>query len=237
MIEINLVPDVKQQLIKAQLQRTMVIAIAATTALVSVGIVVLLAMYAFGVQVFMESSADGAIKDKFGELQSVQDLDKALTLQSQLAGVSDSHANVPVVSRFAEIQATITPKDDSINITKFAIDRENQQILIEGEASEGYKQLEIFKKTILASTFVYKTIDSNEVTKSFLTEQIIDGTRSFTEEEDGKRILRFDLSFEYPEELFSRDSLEWKMEPIKSENVTDSATDVPSSVLRNGEDQ
>lgn len=62
-IEINLVPDVKQELIQAKRVRTLVI-VTTTVAAVAIGIVVLLAVYLFGVQTVRQTLADGAIKDK-----------------------------------------------------------------------------------------------------------------------------------------------------------------------------
>lgn len=236
MIEINLVPDVKQELIKAQRQRTTVISVAIIVALASVGAVVLLGMYVFAVQWARQAISDGQIKDRFEQLQQVPDLDKALSLQNQVSGVSASHDNVAVLSRFVEVRNNITPRGGTVKITKFVVDRANKTITIDGEAAKGFNTLDAFKKTIRASSFQYKaTAESTELTTMPLTEAITDGSRSLTEDKNGKRVLRFSISFEYPEELFSRNSLNWRMLSVKQGNVTDSANDVPSNVLRNGE--
>ena len=67
MIEINLVPDVKQELLRAQRARTGVISLAITVSVIAVGTVVLLAMWVFGVQTVRSLASDQAIKDRSEE--------------------------------------------------------------------------------------------------------------------------------------------------------------------------
>ena len=74
MIEINLVPDVKQELLRAQRTRTAVITISIISGLAAIGIVVLLLVYVFGVQAVRSGLADNAIKEQSEKLASVEDL-------------------------------------------------------------------------------------------------------------------------------------------------------------------
>ena len=62
MIEINLVPDVKQELIRAQRSRTVVVTFSILTGIIALGIVVLLLLYVFGVQTLRSAIADDAIE-------------------------------------------------------------------------------------------------------------------------------------------------------------------------------
>ena len=61
MIEINLVPDIKQELIKAQRVRSTVITGAILVGLISISIVAILAFYIFAVQTTRGFIADNAI--------------------------------------------------------------------------------------------------------------------------------------------------------------------------------
>ena len=76
MIEINLVPDVKQELIKAQRIRATVISVSVIVTIASGIILALLASYVFGVQTVRSSLADSEITTKNKEVQSNQDLSK-----------------------------------------------------------------------------------------------------------------------------------------------------------------
>mgnify|MGYP001584056236 FL=1 len=58
MIELNLVPDVKQEFIRAKRIRNVVISTVILVGIVSIGVVVLLALYLFGVQTVRSNLAD-----------------------------------------------------------------------------------------------------------------------------------------------------------------------------------
>src|SRR6476646_4527024 len=109
MIEVNLVPDVKQELIKANRVRTVVISTAVLVGLVAVGIVVLLAIYLFLGQTVRSNLADGAISEKSKQLAAVPDLAKTLTIQHQLSKLTALHDNKNITSRFFDLLVAINP--------------------------------------------------------------------------------------------------------------------------------
>ena len=82
MIEINLIPDVKQELLKAQRIRNVVISSSILVSIIAAGVVVLLLVYMFGVQSVRNSLLDSQIKDKYATLSKVDDLSKIITIQN-----------------------------------------------------------------------------------------------------------------------------------------------------------
>lgn len=240
MIEINLIPDVKQELINAQRFRNVVISVSIIAALVSAGLVVLLAIYVFGVQGLLNNKADGDIQTKFSSLQSVKDLDKALTLQNQLGKAAEAHAKVNINSRVFDVLSTIvTSSNNQVSVTNFVVNADEKTITIEGEAPSGYQALDAFKKTILATKFQYQTTDDTSLKTVTLTSQISDGERSYSQDSEGKNTLRFTLSFIYADPLLSRDSINGKIIAPSVTNATDSVNEVPSSIFSrsSGEDK
>ena len=99
MIEINLVPDIKQELIRAQRIRSTVITVAILIGSVSIAIVALLAFYVFAVQTARGFIADNQIADGSKKLASVEDLSKTLTIQNQLTKINDLNNNKKIDSR------------------------------------------------------------------------------------------------------------------------------------------
>ena len=91
MIEVNLIPDVKQELIKAQRQRTTVISGAILVSLIAVGLVAVLAFYVFAVQGVRSTMADSDIATKSKKLKSVSHLSNALTVQNQLNNINSTY--------------------------------------------------------------------------------------------------------------------------------------------------
>lgn len=238
MIEINLVPDVKQELLHAQRVRTTVISVAILASIIAVGLVVLLALYIFGAQTLRSALADNSIKDEHAKLEKVQDLPNALTIKNQLTQLSSHHDDTMMDSRAFDLLTTIVPDGEtSVSVTNFIINSEDQTITIEAESPDGYQALEVFKKTIEATTFEYRTADDAAVQSVALTDHVIDGDRSYSQDSDGRRTLHFSVSFEYPAELFDRASLRGQFVAPSKTNATDSALAVPQSLFSvNGED-
>lgn len=231
MIEINLVPDVKQELLRAQRVRTTVISIAILAAIGFAAAVVLLSLYVFGAQTLRSALADGSIKKESEKLQNVQDLDKALSLQNQLSNITSIREKTTMDSRLFDVLATVIPKNTTVS--DISLDAEEKTITVQGETG-GYNDLDALKKTILATKFEYREDGTSDIKSVPLAQQIEDGDRSYGQDADGKRVLRFSISFTYPDELFSRSSLNGQVVAPSARNATDSKLSIPSSLFTNG---
>ncbi|RZJ39805.1 MAG: hypothetical protein EON86_13700, partial [Brevundimonas sp.] len=162
MIEINLIPDVKQELLKARRVRTYVISVAILVGIVSVAVVVLLALYLFGVQTVRSTLADGTINSKSKDLQQVEDLSNTLTVQNQLTKLSAMHEDKNIDSRFFSVLAAVNPATpNEVSISSAVVDSESKNIKLEGQAVNGFDAAEALKKTILGTTLSY-TDESGE---------------------------------------------------------------------------
>lgn len=234
MIEINLIPDVKLELLKARKQQKMVISGAILVAIASVGTVALMASYAFGVQFGLEVIADNNIKEKTKELKSVKDLSKTLTIQSQLSKLSSLQNDKNLTSRLFDIVGTIVPSgENQVKITRLSLDSEENLVRIEAEAVNGYEAMEVFKKTLAQTNFEYS--EGDEAQKPVrIAKSISEGERRYGENADGNRVLRFDLSFVYPDELFSPTSQSGKIVAPTQQRATDSTQGVPESLFTDG---
>lgn len=230
MIEINLVPDVKQELLNAQRVRTSVISLSIIVGLATVGIVVVLAIWVFVIQAARGALADGAIKEESAKLAGVEDISNTLTIQNQLSKLSAMHDNKSIDSRVFDILTTINPPaPNTVAITNLTLDSEEKTIKIEAQAA-GYPSLEVFKKTIEATKFQF-TKDGSTQTVA-LASQIDDSSdRSYGEDASGAKVLRFTLSFVYPDELFSPLSDNAAIIAPTRTNVTDSLLGVPNSLF------
>ncbi len=227
MIEINLVPDVKQELIKAQQVRTKVITGAIFVGIVSVGVVVLLAVYVFGVQTARSLFADGQIDSKSKTLLSVPDLSKTLTIQNQLTKITTLNNDKKVNSRtFDLLTAIIPPAPNTILISDMTIDSTTNTITINGQAANSYAAVEVFKKTIDGAYIKYTNSDNNG---KKLASNISTSNTSYGEDSSGAKVLRFTISFEYAPELFSPKTKNVSIVVSTHGDVTDSHLGVPQS--------
>jgi Tfp pilus assembly protein PilN len=226
MIEINLVPNVKQELIKAQRARSKVITGAVFIGVASVAVVILLAFYVFGVQKARDMIADSQIDSKSKTLSEVKDLSKTLTIQNQLTKISALNDDKKIYSRvFDMLTAIIPPAPNNIQISDMTIDSTTDTITINGQAANSYAAVEVFKKTIAGAKVKYTDSDKNGVD---LATNISTSNTSYGEDSSGAKVLRFTISFLYAKELFSPGSKNVSVVVTTRGNVTDSYLGVPS---------
>src|SRR4051812_44902183 len=99
MIELNLLPDVKQEFVRAQRLKRVIIASMILVSIIAVGIVTVSVVYVYGVQTGRQFLADGNIKKENDQLKKDKNLTRNLTLQNQLVTVKGLHEEKGVFSR------------------------------------------------------------------------------------------------------------------------------------------
>ncbi len=233
MIEINLIPDVKQELLKAQTARNYVITGALVAGIGAVAFVIILAL-ALAAQTVSGNLIDTNINKSNKELQAVKDLSDTLTIQNQLTELSEMHTNKNIDSRIFPLLDAINPSEpNNVAISSAKIDSEMKTITIEGQAQNLYEAAESLKKTIVGTSIVYKD-DSDKEQRVALVKSANEVTAtdiSVGEDASGKKVLRFTLSFVYPDVLFARSSQNAAIESPARRNVTDSYLRVPQSLF------
>lgn len=230
MIELNLIPDVKRELLRTKMIRNAVVSMAILIGMGSLAVVVVLGLL-FGGQLAAEALQDKGIADKNKSLSAVSDLDKTVTLQHQLRKISEQHGAKSINSRLIDAIGAINPPEpNAVRFSSVSLDPEKKTIKVEGSAKNGYIALEILKKTITNTHLVIGTGESSQ--KIALAQDLMHGDTSFGEDTEGKKVLRFTFSFVYPDELFknTRDSLLIEG-PRGRIDVTDSRLGIPESLF------
>jgi len=229
MIEVNLVPDVKQELIRAERIRAVVISTSILVGIIAIAVVVMLSVYVFGVQTVRSALDDEAIKKGSQQLSEVEDLSKVLTIQNQLTKISALNDAKKIDSRLFDMLLAILPvEENQVQVSGVSIDAATSKISIEGQTS-GYDSLEIFKKTIKNAQVVYKQDDQEQTIA--LASDINTADVSFGENSSGNKVLRFTMSFTYVEELFSSKIPTITFKITGQGNATDSYIGVPRSIF------
>lgn len=232
MIEINLVPDVKRELINAERIRSKVIMWCILIGLISIAIVILLIIYVFMFQAVRNKFADDAIKQGSDKLLSVEDLSKTLTIQNQLTKISAINNSKKIDSRIFNLINVIIPQyPNGINISSLKIDSATSLVTIEGQAPNSYAAVEVFKKTIDAAKVKYIDDNKKQQEVKLTVGDIVASDMSYGEDSSGTKVLRFTLRFEYVKELISLASKNASVAITTNGNVTDSYLGVPKSVF------
>ena len=232
MIEINLLPNVKRELLKTRAMRNRVISISFLVGGASIAAVVVLALI-LGSQIAAEAVQNGVIKDRNDKLMAVEDLNKVVTIQHQLTKINEQHSGKKLNSRIFDVVTAVNPvAPNNVSFSDIKVNPESKTITLEGSAVNGYSALETLKKTILNTKI--QTTDGDKSSEVSLTKEIKDGDTSFGENSEGKKVLQFSFSFEYAEELLAPASngTVSVLTPTGKVDVTDSRQGIPDSLFK-----
>ena len=232
MIEINLLPNVKRELLKTRVMRNRVISISFLVGGASIAAVVVLALI-LGSKIAAEAVQNGAIKDKNDKLMAVEDLNKVVTIQNQLTKINEQHSRKKINSRIFDVVTAVNPvAPNNVSFSDIKVNPGSKTITLEGSAVNGYSALETLKKTILNTKV--QTTDGDKSSEVSLTKEIKDGDTSFGENSEGKKVLQFSFSFEYAEELLApaNNGTVSVLTPTGKVDVTDSRQGIPDSLFK-----
>ena len=227
MIEINLLPNVKRELLKTRAMRNRVISISFLVGGASIAAVVVLALI-FGSQIAAEAVQNGVIKDRNDKLMAVEDLNKVVTIQHQLTKINEQHSGKKLNSRIFDVVTAVNPvAPNNVSFSDIKVNPGSKTITLEGSAVNGYSALETLKTKI-------QTTDGDKSSEVSLTKEIKDGDTSFGENSEGKKVLQFSFSFEYAEELLApaNNGTVSVLTPTGKVDVTDSRQGIPDSLFK-----
>lgn len=132
MIQFNLLPDIKQQYLKAQRQKHLVVFVSTIATIAAVGLFVVMLLV---VQVWQKKSIsdlNGDIKKYSNQLSGTNDINKILTVQNQLTSLTGLHDEKAVASRMFDYITQTTP--DKASISKLDLDFSANTVSISGSA-------------------------------------------------------------------------------------------------------
>lgn len=161
MIQLNLLPDVKMEYIKAQRTRSLVLSSAVIIALGSIALLILLLVVG-GLQKKHINDLTKDIKADTATLQKKPDITKILTVQNQLQRLTALHEQKPAVANLFSYLNQVTPPQVSIN--DLSVNFTDQTMTISGTAdslSSVNKYIDTLKYT------KYKTGSSNDAQPAF----------------------------------------------------------------------
>jgi len=132
MIQFNLLPDIKQEFIKARRSKRMMLLVSFGVSALSIFVLLLMVVT---VDVVQKARLSG-LNDKIGkyakQIKKTPDLSKILTVQNQLSTLTDLHNQKVVTSRLFTYISQVTPQQASIS--KLDVDYTANTMSITGEA-------------------------------------------------------------------------------------------------------
>lgn len=218
MIQINLLPDIKKEFIRAQKARNDIISICIFIIIGCVALLGLLFFYINAVQRGQDWLVSKSISDTHKDLKKVDELEKYLTVQSQLSALPSLHEQKSIYSRmFAYLPVLNPAPPNNVGIGKLYIDESNTSVTLTGSATN-FPAVNVFKNSLENASLTYKQSagqagDSEEV-KEKLFSEVLTSEVGISQADTGGRVVRFTITMTYNPMAFSN-------------TVTDAAAQVP----------
>ena len=184
--EINLVPDIKTEMIKTLKMRNFIFFLCIVVSIASIAITAIAGLIA-GSQQLVISSKQDTITTLSNKTNSFSDLSDYLTIKDQLGNISELTSNKRVFSRTFDILSAILPTGaDEIKVSTLNVDFTDDvpTFSLEAQANSGkapfidYSVLESFKKSMQYMRYDYGNYvdkDGNTIPAYCMIESGLDG--------------------------------------------------------------
>ncbi len=196
MFEVNLVPAVKSEMIKAMKLRNLVLFVAIIVVAIFGGIVSVMGSVVAGQKITI-SNQGNRIDTMSKKISSFSGLSEYLTIKDQLGAIQSIDDQRKMLSRvFAFLTVMLPTAPDTITLSQLSVNMQEGTLLMEGQANAGvapfidYRVLESFKKSLQLVRYDYgRYVDEydNEIPTRCMLEEKPDGGayNSVTEFTDG----------------------------------------------------
>ncbi len=196
MIQLNLLPDVKLEYIKAQRYRRLVLSVSALVSIASIVLLVLI-ISANGLQRKHLNDLSHDIASESSKLKREPQIGKILTVQNQLERLTALHAAKPATSHLFDYLNQVTPA--TVSISNFKIDFSLQTATITGTA-DALSSVNKYVDTLKFTT--YSTADSNSAANSKAFSNIVLTSFGLTTQSNAGHPATYTITLAYDKNIF-----------------------------------
>lgn len=173
MIQFNLLPDVKQEYIRTQRLKRLVIGVSLLASAAALVVFLLLMSSVYLVQKKSISDLNRDIKSASSELKNKPNIADILTVQGQLNSLSSLNAQKPAASRLFGYLSEVTPT--TVTISDLKVDFTQNTMTIDGNAP-GFDAVNTFIDNLKFTNYTVK--DSGKTGSAF--SQVVEASSSRT---------------------------------------------------------
>lgn len=220
MIQLNLLPDIKAEYVKAQQTKHLVSVIAVAVVAVSLIFVGLLSSIAFGAQKIQLTNTQESINEGVARLQDIKDLDKILTIQNQLVNLTEIHDKKPVASRLFEYLQQTTPPE--IKLSSYSIDYSQGTIDVDGRA-DNFSSINRYVDVLKFTEYYDETNSEQAASRAFSEVVLASFSASATE-------ASFSIDLKFESVLFESQATALKLR-VPETTTTRSQTQIPTEIF------
>lgn len=229
MIQLNLLPDVKKEFLRAESARRKTIAISILVTIIAAGLTAAIAFYVYAVQNGIMFLQTQDIKNKSEELAKVKDIDKYLTIQNQLKQLSTLHQEKNNFSRLLSFLPTLNPAPpQNVTLTNLEVISDGNTISFKGTVAD-YGSLTTFKDTLVNAEYSYLAqADGEPVTGKLFSDVVIESATY--ERTATKAGVTFAIMLTYEPEVFKQVNTNVSV-TVPNKETTNSVTGSPQAIF------
>lgn len=259
LVEINLVPEVKYELLVARSNRDRVLSWSIIISASALAVVLILLIVVFLAQAIVIGNQKQQIKDNFAKYSKYEGVNELLTIQNQLSNLKTIHDQKPITSRiFDVLSSTIVRNQLNVKLNKVELNPHDNKVVIEAYSEVGYQELERLQKTIQDTRVAYidqqdynqvkdqekqeaapeaelnKSIEQKAQAAGFVNltgvvSPLIDP--SLGNNSEGKKVLSFKIGFTIHQDFFKNTDKIVFIEGTSYKDVTDSNLSISSGLF------
>jgi len=234
MIQVNLLPSVKLEYLKArQLKRT-VVSISFLVSAIAVGIFVLFFVIVNVVQVVYLNSLEDSIEKRTAQLKKMPDIAKILTIQNQLNALPGLHDDKPVASRMFTYVKQLAPQEASIE--SLTVNFDETSMTIEGQAKD-LASVNKFADTLKFTS--YSVAETKASSRAFSEVVLAQFGVSQGEAQGSGKTASYTITLKYAPEIFKADASTKLTVPdrVTTRSETEKPVTIFGTEASQGEDQ
>jgi len=167
MVQFNLLPSIKLEYIKAVRTKRLVTTVAVIVTTVALSVLALLFVNVNLVQKRHITNLTNDINDKVKQLETIEDIDKVLTVQNQLTALTGLHESKPATERVLPFLSKMTPQ--AATISQASVNFTTNSFVIIGTADS----LVTVNKFVDTLKFTKYTVDGNNQEQSAFSEVVL----------------------------------------------------------------
>jgi hypothetical protein len=197
MIQLNLLPDVKLEYIKAERQRRLVTSFSMLAGIFCVSLLILL-LFANALQKKHLNDLSKDIASESSKLQNEPDISRILTVQNQLESLTSLHAAKPAAPRLFDYLNQVTPAQ--VAVSNFNTDLAQSTATITGTA-DTLRSVNQFVDTL---KFTKYTIDdgSNNPTKAVPFSDVVLSSFGLSTGSESTKPANYTITLTYDKTIF-----------------------------------
>lgn len=198
MIQVNLLPDVKQEFIKAQQLKHTVLVGAILISVAVAALTILFFAYVQVVQPRIQQSVQKDIDEGIQALKQKPNAQRIVTVQGVLEQIPALKDKQLVTSRTFEYLQQFTPR--SVKYSRVNLNHETNTFILSG-STVSYESAHVLANNLKSAQFTYKQAENEQTIKPF--SGVVFSNLGKSESSTGDNTVSFELTFQFDPLLFS----------------------------------